>query len=394
MGLERDGGSTQNESVPEAVDAYTKAEDYALTGTERVKLIRKKADAYLRIYKLPPSSLISPLAKEWKKILNGNSSLDEDEKVHIGNSLAWHYRTKGGVGNVKRAKGYLKEAIMIAEQGKLDHEQMVTRQYYAETLMRNCEFDEVETNSDPKNFTELHFARRAYSRHLLARAKAYRGWLANDVTLLEEAVNEFNTAEEDYSVMGTSARRANNLIELAKFYSVVASVIAMNGDHDKKVTEYIGQASKKLALAGRILSSLRTFARHTGTAKEINSHILALVRVTKPGVQISSPEISSEIEALKDLIKATELSGHKARIYSLLAAWQILINGEAIQARGFARDARTEAIKRDFLTIFDCYKLISLGSRKATDNRINLSGQSLIEVFCNQLPRKVLQYLD
>jgi tetratricopeptide (TPR) repeat protein len=361
--------------LDKALHAYGKADSYASTPIEHFRLARKQFDSYIRVSDQPKHELMQVLTQAaTNKVFNLNGVQgqlgDPAEYAHTCFALAWYLRMKGA-DTIAEAKNYLNKALDALNEAEgtsqIEHVKAIGYQYFADTLIRGGDFGGARDALSQSDFLPLHHARRAYSGFLAGRAHAYQAWKDNDIDSINSAISSLEAAERLYSMMGTSPRRAQTLIELAKFYSIRPTFAG-----GEKYENDFEEAKSHLDLAETILKSLGTFRQDTWPAIQINREILEFMKFVAIGkADRRYSQVAARIQAITDLNKELKNAfiGHQARGYALSVAWQCASRSFADGAQAVkqdkvlreARQAADAASKRDEMTIIDCQRIIELG---------------------------------
>ncbi|GEM_PF-5275240 len=365
----------------DAMIAYDQALKYANGPIERFRLKRKRLDTWTRVSQEAPVELRTQLedaVRDGYFVDDGKKcELDGSEFARCCFALAWFWKDKG-METLGKAKEYQKKGVRFLEQPSLDQHQQTDRlikigyQYYADTLLRNGEFERAIHDAKKGEFGTIHYARRAYSKFIYGRAQSYLAFSRGSIDLLDEAIQNIEMSSELYSLMGTSQRRAHVLIELAKFCAIRQ---ILKRDYQPEKNDFT-KAKFQLDLAETLLKALGTFKIHSEPAVVVNRAIVHFLEwIADPKQKSDRKQISDtrkKIDELQKNFRRNSLVGHQARAFALSAAFRMASAGIEQRNQEWKRttlnDVMTSANlanSRDYLTLYDCRWLISLGAEES-----------------------------
>lgn len=391
-----------------ACSAYDTARKYAETMSEAFALYRQEVNAFLRVVEPPDDEYISMLRDILKAgKFDGQVArkqvhfefplpLAPSLKIGIHHTLAWYYRNLGAKYKDDAIK-HSDAALQLAIEHMPPRDIAISQQYAAETHLRAGNYVEAKelalTAYDTFKQSASTFVRRGWALTLAGRAVGYLALQANgSEEYLAEAVSLLSQADETFSLMGTSQRRAQALNDLGKFS---AHQMAITGSAGAEVQQDFAKARKIIERAQSILLALDTYKTHDTWANQVNLFLVDYIaEITQSyssqleGVTIKS--INAFRDKIDDYLKYLETQkkdaalgsrqlayGHRARLQVMSVGLNLIIQlaliGKSAQRNSFFKTLRPLnqramewASKHDPLAVHECRWLLILATHRVS----------------------------
>jgi tetratricopeptide (TPR) repeat protein len=425
-------GSVYREAgnLDSACAAYRAARQYADTALDTLTLYRQEVNAYLRVVEVPPPTYISllqnaitPATVTTVAMHNGSQfelskPLPASVRISIHQTLAWYFRNRGDM-SAKDAVSHSDEALRLAKENWLPRDIAISEQYAAETHLRAGDLTEAAQLAHLAHeiFSQSAsaFVRRGWARTLEGRALGYQALDAGgDVSLMERAVNALADADDIFSLMGTSQRRAQALNDLGKFMAHYAILSTLGATDRMKLYK---KARREVERAQSILRALDTYKKHDTWAKDVNLFIVDyLAEISSyrasPIEYSQSNEANNLLQSLKGYLeklrsqtKGAEVgsrqmaSGHRSRVQVMILGLNIIVVTLKIDIRSdrlaFLKEqldtnkqAHEMAKSHDRLAVDECRQLLSYAVDSIRTNpKVDMNIGIVLDDLINEWPR-------